>query len=856
MSHAHSRVNTTLTSADKQSFLEALRGRSLELSGDLNTDGEWHRCNATNARDGHDDGSYKIVIGGQVPFGLVRNWTDGQGVDLWHGARNRDLTEAEERELAERMATQIREAEEEAKERAAEAAETARTIWRRAQDAPADHPYLVRKKIKPHGVRIRDGLLVVPMYDPNDEHQLVNLQYIHADGSKWFLKYGRTKGCYFRIGDISKRVVVAEGFATGAAIHQATKDCVVVAFSAATLTAVARMLRAELHHTDSVIWQAHERTDTARGLRAERRQSFVDDIQLVIAADDDWKQQPNNPGLFQAIAAARTSQALVAIPAFGKKRKDKDTDFADLLYWSDGQQYILKQLAKAIEPNAVIERMLADDPHTAFGEAMVQELAGLKQHDLVFYEKLVLQLKNKDIRIRELDGAVKKAVSKLAARHASEPATPPPDIDALAESARHIIDSEDVLDIFAEDVARNFAGEKKNLQLLYLICTSRLLDDTMHGKLAGPSAVGKSKLRDSVIVYMPPEDVIAFTSLSEKALLYIEGDFAHKILSLGEAQQHEEAEFQDYLIRELISANKLRHMVVQKTEFGMSTITIEKNGPVVFLVTTTATKLNPENETRLLPIEPDDSEAQTKRVLRKIAELEGSNRPPSNADDYREWHDYQRWLAAGDRQVVVPFADTLATMLGGTRSVRLRRDFSQLLRAIRTHALMHRQHRPRGDGAIVATIHDYKMVKWMMADTMATTAELKVRKETSETVEVLQKLEEEEVPRDRSAREYAEAAGFSVNIIADHLKLDSNATWRRLKAAQDRGLVVNLERQRGRPGRYRTTGEWEDSEDGVLPGAEALQRTYDEDRERDREHVEHRHTRSAPVQSRKSKRGV
>ncbi len=129
---------------------------------------------------------------------------------------------------------------------------------RRAQDASADHPYLYKKRIKPNGLRIRDGLLLVPMYDPNDEHQFVNLQYVHADGSKWFLKYGLAKGCYFQIGNtVTKRVVVAEGVATGAAVDEANNDYVVIAFSAGNLASVATMIRAELRHTDSVIWRAH-----------------------------------------------------------------------------------------------------------------------------------------------------------------------------------------------------------------------------------------------------------------------------------------------------------------------------------------------------------------------------------------------------------------------------------------------------------------------------------------------------------------------------------------------------------------------------------------------------------------------
>jgi len=57
----------------------------------------------------------------------------------------------------------------------------------------------------------------------------------------------------------------------------------------------------------------------------------------------------------------------------------------------------------------------------------------------------------------------------------------------------------------------------------------------MHAAIKGTSAGGKSEIRKRVLEFFPPESVVSFTSLSEKALLYYDGDFEHKILSMGEA---------------------------------------------------------------------------------------------------------------------------------------------------------------------------------------------------------------------------------------------------------------------------------------------------------------------------------
>ena len=86
---------------------------------------------------------------------------------------------------------------------------------------------------------------------------------------------------------------------------------------------------------------------------------------------------------------------------------------------------------------------------------------------------------------------------------------------------------------------------------------------------------------------------------------------------------------------------------------------------------------------------------QTRAVLRKVAEVEGLNHSHA-AIAYEPWRDFQRWLAVGSRQVVVPFADVLSDLIPAA-SVRLRRDFGQMLRAVKAHALLHRQHRDRDE---------------------------------------------------------------------------------------------------------------------------------------------------------------
>ena len=388
--------------------------------------------------------------------------------------------------------------------------------------------------------------------------------------------------------------------------------------------------------------------------------------------------------------------------------------------------------------------------------------------------------------------------------------------ERLEASAAEIIGCGNVLERFAQSWSRLMAGEEKNAKLLYLVATSRLFSKCMNAAIKGPTSGGKSELRSRMLDYFPPEAVVSFTTLSEKALLYYEDDFAHKILSMGEAAGTEEQSLQDYLLRELISEGRLRYPVVQKIGNQLATVVIEKNGPVAFMVTTTRAALHPKNETRMLSLEVDDSEKQTVNVLGKVAQIVGMNNEKAVLD-YEPWHDYQRWLAGGNCAVVVPFAGELAHLIP-PRSVRLRRDFTQILLAIKAHALLHRSHRHVDSrGEIIADVDlDYGAVAELMANIVAEASGAGIRKEVQETMDAVTKANVGLASED----------GATADKIAKLLRLDRSSAWRRLKVATTGGFIVNLETRRGQPGRYRVTNQ-EVEVQALLPSPEELAERLD-----------------------------
>jgi putative DNA primase/helicase len=133
-----------------------------------------------------------------------------------------------------------RKAEQDAKHR--EAASKAVDIWSHAPPAPANHPYQLKKRINPLGARLgRENTLVIPLF--NAKKELVNLQFISEAGGKRFLSGGEKKGCFYEIGDPTERILICEGYATGASLHDDSGYLTVVAFDAGNLKQVAIVVK-------------------------------------------------------------------------------------------------------------------------------------------------------------------------------------------------------------------------------------------------------------------------------------------------------------------------------------------------------------------------------------------------------------------------------------------------------------------------------------------------------------------------------------------------------------------------------------------------------------------------------------
>ena len=261
-------------------------------------DGIIHRFHVPGDKSGTLNGWYTLFADG-IASGAFGSWKAG-GTNTWSSREPHNNHEAEQ--VRRRIEQARRQREDEQRKRQLKAANVAQRWWRDARRADPDHPYLIAKCVRPHGLRQRGDELLIPLYSSG---VLVNLQRITTNGNKRFLFGGRIKGAYSPLGRITpgKPLCICEGWATGATLHESGYT-VACAMNAGNLKPVALALRAEYHTAE-----------------------------IIIAGDDD-RQTEGNPGRAAANAAAAACGGLVTFPEWPADAPLTLSDFNDLAAWS------------------------------------------------------------------------------------------------------------------------------------------------------------------------------------------------------------------------------------------------------------------------------------------------------------------------------------------------------------------------------------------------------------------------------------------------------------------------------------------------------------------------------------------
>jgi putative DNA primase/helicase len=313
-------------------FADAMRAAGLIVNAsDIVTDSQkFQRCKSEKDKGSRKNGYYKLWMDGR-PAGVFGIWSTGESHTWSADTGAAPMSADEQAKLRAEMKRKQAERAAEIKEAQAKAADRAKKIWDKATQATDDHPYLRRKGVHAHGLRVGkwwkwdaesgkpyvacENALLVPMYGL--KRDIRSLQAIFPDKveiygdlrDKDYLSSGERSGVFHVIGkpqevDGRKVVIVVEGYATGATIHEESGHCVLVAFDTGNLLHTAKVFRDK--YPDAVI---------------------------CFAADNDWGtiSPVNNPGVHYARKAAAAVNGVVAIPQFADASDlPKGGDFNDL----------------------------------------------------------------------------------------------------------------------------------------------------------------------------------------------------------------------------------------------------------------------------------------------------------------------------------------------------------------------------------------------------------------------------------------------------------------------------------------------------------------------------------------------
>lgn len=373
---------------------------------------------------------------------------------------------------------------------------------------------------------------------------------------------------------------------------------------------------------------------------------------------------------------------------------------------------------------------------------------------------------------------------------------------------RHIATAPRILDLAASAIERHgVVGEREAALLIFLVIVSRLLRRPVSAAVKGVSASGKSYIVERVLSMFAPDAYYALTAMSERALAYSEEPLRHRVLVLYEAAGLR-GDFSSYLVRSLLSEGRVRYETVEKTKDGLRPRLIEREGPTALLLTTTAARLHPENETRIFSIPVSDTTEQTARILNRLGA--DGDAPHLAGEELAEWHALSEWLALSVADVAIPFGELLAKEIPPV-AVRLRRDVGAVLNLIRAHTLLHQASRQRDDrGRVVAELADYAEVRGLVADLVSEGVGRAVPSTIRDTVDAVDALIQ------------AGVAEPKFTDVARELKVDRSAAQRRCLVAIDRGYLQNLEDRPRRPARL-ALGDALPGDDPVLPPIERVQ---------------------------------
>jgi antirestriction protein ArdC/phage/plasmid primase-like uncharacterized protein len=316
-----------------EQFAAALRDSGLQLEEPPQMDGQLHRVRAEGDHGAERSGAYRGHLDGR-PAGFIQNHRTGVKQN-WKASGQAAALDARDRaQMAAEAAQKRHDRAQEREQQAERVAQQVDAMWAAATPVDA-HPYLADKGVQSHGLRQDEsGRLLVPVQDADG--RMWSVQKIGKDGFKQFQEGGRVEGGHFVVGDLHQPgpVLIAEGYATAATLHEMTSMPAIVAFTAGNLLPVAQ---------------------TYRSLDEGRTIYIAGDDDQQRATELDGQGRPKvNVGRLKAEEAAAAIGGQAIFPAFSGPAIGSDwNDLTQMEGWHRAESVLRQAIAVADREQAL-----------------------------------------------------------------------------------------------------------------------------------------------------------------------------------------------------------------------------------------------------------------------------------------------------------------------------------------------------------------------------------------------------------------------------------------------------------------------------------------------------------------------
>jgi len=258
-------------------------------------------------------------------------------------------------------------------------------------------------------------------------------------------------------------------------------------------------------------------------------------------------------------------------------------------------------------------------------------------------------------------------------------------------------------------------GEENNRLFLLGIATSYKMPVPLHALIQGSSGSGKTHLLASISRFIPPEDCIALTRVTDSSFYnYGEHDLSHKLVCFEDLDGLKEDAL--LAVRELISRGQLTSSTSGKDDKGnIQSYVRTVYGPIASLSCTTQGETYEDNMGRCFLIAVDESSRQTKKIIdyqNKKAAGQVSTKKEAQATAFLQ--NCIRLLQP--YEVVNPFAEKVKLPEKAHKIRRLNGLYQSYVQQV---TLLHQYQRKQDrQGRLISTVEDLKAACKLMFESI------------------------------------------------------------------------------------------------------------------------------------------